>query len=131
MRLKVFFREYRPIKLLFGIRCLRDGQIKRRIRADEVRDGNPRIAAIRVRVFMVFWNLQQNSNLSSPDGWSVNSSWTTPNGTNYVNLTSPPGSLFFRLSHWIRYPTRAKTAQSRDARGSFLITMTRMGYQMD
>jgi len=45
------------------------------------------------------WNLQQNNNLAVPAGWSVNSSWTTSNGTNYLNLTSPTGNLFFRLSN--------------------------------
>jgi len=44
------------------------------------------------------WNLHQNSNLAMPAGWSVNSSWTASNGTNYLNLTSPTGNLFFRLS---------------------------------
>lgn len=43
------------------------------------------------------WNLQQNGNLATPAGWSVNSSWTTSNGTNYLNLTAPTGNLFFRL----------------------------------
>jgi hypothetical protein len=44
------------------------------------------------------WNLQQNSDLSAPDGWSPNNNWTTnPNGTNYLNLISPPGDLFFQL----------------------------------
>jgi len=45
------------------------------------------------------WSLKQNSNLASPAGWSVNSSWTTANGTNSLILTSPPGNLFFRLSN--------------------------------
>jgi hypothetical protein len=45
------------------------------------------------------WNLQQNGNLLNPSGWTINSSWTTSNGTNYLNLTSPPGNLFFRLQH--------------------------------
>ena len=45
------------------------------------------------------WGLQQNSNLATPAGWSVNSSWTTSNGTNYLNLASPTGNLFFRLSN--------------------------------
>ena len=43
------------------------------------------------------WSLQQNSNLNSSGGWSLNSSWTTSNGTNYLNLTPPIGNLFFRL----------------------------------
>ena len=45
------------------------------------------------------WSLQQNNNLATPAGWSVNSSWTTSNGTNYLSLTSPTGNLFFRLSN--------------------------------
>lgn len=43
------------------------------------------------------WSLQQVSNLANTNGWSVNSSWTTSNGTNYLNITSPTGNLFFRL----------------------------------
>jgi hypothetical protein len=43
------------------------------------------------------WNLQQNSSLSVPGGWSANSSATTVNGTNYLNLSAPTGNLFFRL----------------------------------
>jgi hypothetical protein len=45
------------------------------------------------------WSLQQNSNLTTPAGWSASGGVTTLNGTNYLNLTSPPGNLFFRLSH--------------------------------
>jgi hypothetical protein len=45
------------------------------------------------------WSLQQNNNLTVPAGWSVNSSWTNSSGTNYLNLTSPPANLFFRLSN--------------------------------
>ncbi len=44
------------------------------------------------------WSLQQNSSLTAPAGWSVNSSWTTSNGTNSLNLVNPAGNLFFRLS---------------------------------
>ena len=44
------------------------------------------------------WSLQQNGNLANAGGWSVNGSWTTSNGTNYLNLTSPTGNLLFRLS---------------------------------
>src|SRR5215472_17019615 len=29
------------------------------------------------------WSLQQNNNLTTPAGWSLNSGWTTSNGTNY------------------------------------------------
>ncbi|MGA2685392.1 MAG: hypothetical protein ABSF51_10100 [Verrucomicrobiota bacterium] len=45
------------------------------------------------------WSLQQNSNLATPTGWSVNSSWASSNGTNSLSLTSPTGNLFFRLSN--------------------------------
>lgn len=45
------------------------------------------------------WTLHQNNNLSNPGGWSLNSSWTTSNGTNYLNLSSPASNLFFRLSN--------------------------------
>ncbi len=45
------------------------------------------------------WSLQQNNSLTLPANWTVNSSWTTSGGTNYLNLTSPPGNLFFRLSN--------------------------------
>jgi len=45
------------------------------------------------------WSLQQNNNLAMPANWSVNSSWTTSNGTNYLNLVSPAGNEFFRLMH--------------------------------
>ena len=44
------------------------------------------------------WTLQQNSSLTAPASWAPNSSWSSnPNGTNYLNLTSPSGNLFFRL----------------------------------
>ena len=43
------------------------------------------------------WSLQQNNNLSAPVGWTLNSSWTTSNGTNYLNLPPAAGNLFFRL----------------------------------
>jgi len=45
------------------------------------------------------WSLQQNNNLAVPAGWSVNSGWTTSNGTNYLSITPPTGNLFFRLSN--------------------------------
>jgi len=45
------------------------------------------------------WTLHQNNNLASPGGWSLNSSWITSNGTNYLSLPSPAGDLFFRLSN--------------------------------
>ena len=43
------------------------------------------------------WALQQNGNLASSAGWSASSGATLLNGTNYLNITSPPGNLFFRL----------------------------------
>lgn len=43
------------------------------------------------------WGLQQNSNLSQPANWSASSGVTTANGTNYLQLISPVGNLFFRL----------------------------------
>lgn len=45
------------------------------------------------------WTLHQNGSLANTNGWSLNSSWTTSNGTNYLNLTSSAGSLFYRLSN--------------------------------
>ena len=44
------------------------------------------------------WSLQQNANLATAS-WSASGGVTTSNGTNYLNLPSPPGNLFFRLSH--------------------------------
>jgi hypothetical protein len=44
------------------------------------------------------WTLQQNASLSNTNAWSLNSNWATSNGTNYLNLTSPAGNLFFRLT---------------------------------
>ena len=44
------------------------------------------------------WSLQQNNSLTTPAGWSVNSSWTTTSGTNHLTITPPTGNLFFRLS---------------------------------
>lgn len=43
------------------------------------------------------WNLQQNSNLAVTNGWSSSGGVTTTNGTNYLNVMSPTGNLFFRL----------------------------------
>ena len=45
------------------------------------------------------WTLQQNGNLSTPVGWSASGGVTTSNGTNYLNIGSATGSLFFRLTH--------------------------------
>ena len=44
------------------------------------------------------WSLQQNGNLASSAGWSASSGVTLLNGTNYLNLTSPMGNLFFQLA---------------------------------
>jgi hypothetical protein len=43
------------------------------------------------------WSLQQNTDLTNPTNWLASSGWTTSNGTNYLNLTSPTGNMFFRL----------------------------------
>jgi hypothetical protein len=43
------------------------------------------------------WNLQQNSSVKAPGNWTVSSGVTISNGTNYLNLTSPAGALYFRL----------------------------------
>ena len=40
-----------------------------------------------------------NEGPANTNGWSLNSSWTNSSGTNYPSLTSPMGSLFFRLSN--------------------------------
>jgi hypothetical protein len=45
------------------------------------------------------WTLHQNANLANTNGWTINSSWATSNGTNYLNITPPTGNWFFRLSH--------------------------------
>jgi hypothetical protein len=45
------------------------------------------------------WSLQQNNDLTVPGYWSASSGWTPSNGTNYLNITSPTGNLFFRLSN--------------------------------
>ena len=45
------------------------------------------------------WSLKQNSSLSAPAGWSPSSGITNSNGTNYLNIPSPTGHLFFRLSN--------------------------------
>jgi len=44
------------------------------------------------------WSLQQNGNLAASAGWSASSGASPVNGTNYLNLTSPTGNLFFRLA---------------------------------
>jgi hypothetical protein len=45
------------------------------------------------------WTLQQNNNLALPANWSASGGVTTSNGTNYLNISSPTGNLFFRLSN--------------------------------
>lgn len=45
------------------------------------------------------WTLHQNSNLATPAGWILNTSWSTSNGTNSLTLTSPTGNLFFHLTN--------------------------------
>jgi hypothetical protein len=45
------------------------------------------------------WSLQQKSNLAVTNGWSASGGVTTSNGTNYLNLTSPTGNMFFRLQN--------------------------------
>ena len=45
------------------------------------------------------WSLQQNNNLSLPANWSASGGVTTSGGTNYLNISSPTGDLFFRLQH--------------------------------
>ena len=43
------------------------------------------------------WSLQQNNNLTLPVNWTASGGVTPLNGTNYLNITSPTGNLFFRL----------------------------------
>jgi hypothetical protein len=45
------------------------------------------------------WTLHQNGNLATPAGWSASSGVALLNGTNYLNLTSPTGNQFYRLSN--------------------------------
>jgi hypothetical protein len=44
------------------------------------------------------WSLQTNSNLSVTNGWIGAASPPPTNGTNYLNLPSQTGNLFFRLN---------------------------------
>ncbi len=44
------------------------------------------------------WGLQQNNKLSLPANWSASGGVTTSNCTNYLNIASPAGNLFFRLT---------------------------------
>ena len=43
------------------------------------------------------WLLQQSSTVNRQATWTQNNSWTTVGGTNYLNLVSPTGNMFFRL----------------------------------
>ena len=45
------------------------------------------------------WNLEQNTNLALSANWTTNSSATPLNGTNFLDIVSPAGNLFFRLQH--------------------------------
>lgn len=45
------------------------------------------------------WTLQQTSSINPPVTWTLNTSWTTIGGTNYLNLPSPSGKMFFRLAN--------------------------------
>jgi hypothetical protein len=42
--------------------------------------------------------LRQNSDLTPPANRPASGGETTSNGTNYLNITSPTGNLFFRLA---------------------------------
>jgi hypothetical protein len=45
------------------------------------------------------WSLHQNNSLNTLVGWSLNGSWSTTNGTNYLNVVNPSGNLFYRLQN--------------------------------
>jgi hypothetical protein len=46
------------------------------------------------------WNLIQNGNLTTPLGsWTVSSSPTLNNGTNYLSVTNPTGNVFYSLKN--------------------------------
>jgi hypothetical protein len=45
------------------------------------------------------WTVQNNNDLSSPANWTASGGITTTNGTNYLQMISPSGNLFFRLQH--------------------------------
>ncbi len=45
------------------------------------------------------WGLQQNNDLTVPANWTASGGVTASNGTNYLNVISPTGNLFFRLEH--------------------------------
>ncbi len=45
------------------------------------------------------WSLYQSGNLATPAGsWSASTNPALANGTNYLSLVNPSGSLFFRLN---------------------------------
>lgn len=43
------------------------------------------------------WVLEQNSSVTNTPGWTTSSGIITSSGTNYLNLVSPTGQLYFRL----------------------------------
>lgn len=45
------------------------------------------------------WNLLQNTSVANASGWTTNTSWTTSNGTNFLNAVNPTGDRFYRLQH--------------------------------
>ena len=46
------------------------------------------------------WNLHQNGILTTPIGsWSLSSSPTLTNGTNYLTILNPSGNQFYRLNN--------------------------------
>lgn len=45
------------------------------------------------------WNLHQVSDLSASGVWPASGGVTTSNGTNYLNVVSPAGNVFFRLQN--------------------------------
>ena len=45
------------------------------------------------------WTLHQGPSLTSSLGWNVNTSWTTSNGTNFLQIVAPKGNEFYRLSN--------------------------------
>ena len=44
------------------------------------------------------WSLQQNTSLTNTPGWTASSGVTTTGDTNYLNILSPSGHLYFRLA---------------------------------
>ncbi len=45
------------------------------------------------------WTLQQNNSVTAPANWTSAGISSSSNGTNYLNITSPTGHLFFRLAN--------------------------------